>query len=198
MPAKKSSDDFNPEHTRKRRKRAKQGKAKKSSDDFNPEHIYKLLMASIYEKPAPDGCVLKPDAAMQELFEIVTRAYPETGQREVKNFPPETYQLISRLDGWRLMREAHHHAVDLFYDKLRGRKSRAGSSPLNRLYCDFILGLEKQGLSLEEIASKVGLRTNTPDEIKTSVERVRHQLKVASKGTSSVPTTSRKKQKNKA
>lgn len=78
---------------------------------------------------------------------------------------------IRRLDTAALRRDAHHYAVDLFY---RSYYPRRGAPPLSLGYLDSLLNLKAQGLNNQQIAKKLGAKTE--EEVKKGADRIRKEL----------------------
>ncbi len=110
----------------------------------------RFLLNYIFEEAARNGKIPSPDEAIEKMHEWIARfAGTPTGDFETGSLPKE----LRRLDLRRLNREAHHYAVDLFYDAFRRRK---GAPRLRCEHLDQLLRLKAEGLSPRKIAIKVG------------------------------------------
>jgi hypothetical protein len=130
--------------------------------------VTRTLLKKAFEEASHNNQVLTPDRAIEKMHEGIRRlAGPQEEVAEVQGVPAD----FRRLNLVRLERDAHHYAVDLYYDNFSPRK---GAPSLRPEYRAHLLNLRSQGLSVRQIAIKVGLGSS-----KESQDRVSKQLRIA-------------------
>jgi hypothetical protein len=106
---------------------------------------------------------------MEEFHALVAQlaGNADRTQAQQENFPLE----LARFDVSKLNREAHHFAVDLYYNAIRPSR---GAPPLRPEYLTQIVDWHSKGLSPRQIAIKMGLKSSDQ-----STDKVRKQLRAA-------------------
>jgi len=155
---------------------------KKESLTAITESFLKELVRSIFDemlvKAGPDS-VPHPDAVMEELPK---RFAFLVGPSKKKGGKPDNVSQI-RVDTARAQRNAHHYAVDLFYDSLVAR--RRGAPAYRAEDNARLVDLHSRGYSYAQIAKMLKLPTSPPSERIKSIDQIRKRIKRAGKKTAS-------------
>jgi hypothetical protein len=137
--------------------------------------LSETFLKNLFEEAEKSDEILWPDEAIKQLATY----WGEVKKNNPSSFSDENASPIHRD---KLMSEAkriHKFAVDLFYKTYAPQKK--GAPPMTEDYAKFILGLDKEGLSHREIAERLGMQIDNPEDASKAKDKVRHRIKAAKK-----------------
>ena len=145
--------------------------------------IFEESVADLFGLARNCGVRLTPDQAMAELDDALESALAKARVSEAGKDSAHAPHPPLRLDAVAFRRKIHRRAVDMYYNTYFPRKPdaagkpRRGGSRLSDEHLDLVLSLAKQGLTLREIAKRLGYsdaKFGSPAK-----DRVRKQIDIA-------------------
>jgi hypothetical protein len=126
------------------------------------------MLDYLFTEAKRDHILLKPDEAIEDM-ETVISALSKADERETAS--ESILNSFRRMNTTAMLRDAHHYAVDLFYNTYY---PTSGAPPLSLDYLDVLLKLKKKGLNNQQIARRLGAKTDA--EAKQIADRIRKEL----------------------